>query len=429
MILNLSFGSFDKFWYQVAIFMMSFYLLADMLTGFSIIYLGVDLKISLLYKTPIFFLLLILVMSNKPKLGVGILSLLLFFLIGPIFTFLDNSIIKYLVLDLTTVVKLFTPVLVFFFFKVLYQLYPSLAVNGINSILKVSFVILSFNFILGALGIGKSTYNLGDDKGAGSTGLIMAGNEVGATFLVIFGFALFKVWEIKRGSIHYFLLSLFTLFCGLVVSTKTTMLAAVLLIFLVPLVSERNKLFKLTKLKLKIFIPLIASAIGVVWMIIDILESLGLYGRFLWFYEKKGFLGIILSGRDIMVAEKIGIYLNDLGYVNQVFGSGQYIAEKSLSLAATTEVDSVDVYMYYGIFALLLTAFFYLITNIIALKLTLKSSSKYAPIVFLVSFLLLLLSQLSGHIWMSGTLALAFGAFLSLLHRDIKINNSATRIR
>ena len=59
MISNISIGDFDKFWYQVAFFMMSFYLLADMLTGFSIIYLGVDLKISLLYKIPLFFLLLV----------------------------------------------------------------------------------------------------------------------------------------------------------------------------------------------------------------------------------------------------------------------------------------------------------------------------------------------------------------------------------
>lgn len=115
MIRNLSLGNFDKFWYQVAFFMISFYLLADMLTGFSILYLGVDLKISLLYKTPLFFLLLVLTFRLNAIRVLVFIALLFFSLSGPLYTVFKTGEAEYFAQDIVSLIKLYTPFLVLLF--------------------------------------------------------------------------------------------------------------------------------------------------------------------------------------------------------------------------------------------------------------------------------------------------------------------------
>lgn len=412
MLNNISIGNFDKFWYQVAFFMMSFYLLADMLTGFSILYLGVDLKISLLYKTPLFFLLLVLTIRLNATRVLIFLGLLFFSLSGPFLYVFRTGEIDYIAQDIISLIKLYTPFLVLLFIIELMKVDFELCYKKTQQALEYAFYLMLGNFFLGAIGVGKSTYQVSDEDGAGSTGLIMAGNEVGAAFLVVFGYKLFSTWN-NRSAVSYLIYSLLTIACGFIVSTKTTMLASLLLVFFVPIVSEREKLFKITSLKFKMFTPLIVTVTVIIYLIVDLLQSLGLWGRMQWFYEKKGVIGIVLSGRDEMIIERIGTYINNIDLFTQVFGMGQGIAKYETYQKASTEVDGVDILTFYGVFTLLIIAFFYIYNVIYAFVNGQDENSIDSAGVFLISFILLLLSQISGHIWTSGTLGIIFAILMS----------------
>ena len=277
MLNNISIGNFDKFWYQVAFFMMSFYLLADMLTGFSILYLGVDLKISLIYKIPLFFLLLVLTIRLNATRVLIFISLLFFSLSGPFWYVFKTGETDYIAQDIISLIKLYTPFLVLLFIIELMKVDFELCYKKTQQALEYAFYLMLGNFFLGAIGIGKSTYQVSDEDGAGTTGLIMAGNEVGAAFLVVFGYKLFSTWN-NRSALSYLIYSLLTIACGFIVSTKTTMLASLLLVFFVPIVSEREKLFKITSLKFKMFTPLIAIIAVIIYLIVENLSHL-VYGK------------------------------------------------------------------------------------------------------------------------------------------------------
>lgn len=424
MIGNISVGNFDKFWYQVAFFMMSFFLLADMLTGFSIIYLGVDLKISLFYKILLFFLLLILLFKLNGKLAIYFLIAVLLSFTGGFASFFIYGTADYLFLDFNSLMKIFSSILVFIFLNELSKVDLDFFNSKSKQVLIFSYVFIASNLILGALGIGKITYKVAEGESAGSTGLIMAGNELGGAFLIVFGYALFKIWNSEKYKRYYILQAVFTLFCGLTVSTKTTMVAALVLVFFVPLVSERERLLKMTLLKLKVFSPLIIILSVLAYMILDFLERLNLLGRMMWFYENKGVFGILFSGRDDMVIERINTYLYNSSLFQQIFGHGFRIELLEENMKSSTEVDSVDILGFYGVIPLLFISFFYINRLLLAFKLTRNKNAIDSPVVFLVSFLLLCLSQISGHIWTSGTISIVFGVLISRCQLEVRLSES-----
>jgi hypothetical protein len=399
---------FDIFWHQLVILMMSLYLLADMAAGFTVIYLGVDFKISLLYKLPILGILLFLLSKIDIKALLLITGAVLFFFIGPLYQFSQFGRLDFFIFDFASLLKVITPVIVLLYFRAILIADSRFASYAIERIILSGFFILSFNFILGALGFGKSTYKLVDDEGAGSTGLILAGNELGGAFLVTFGFALHKIWN-ERGLLLYLMTSFFTITCGVIVATKTTMLASLLLVFFIPIANERQRLYSPTKLKAIVFIPLVTIFSVIAYLIVDILERIGLYDRIMWFYKQKGLSGILLSGRDDMAVQRADAVFNHSSLFEQVFGQGQAFGLKDKHGLSGVEIDSIDIFNFFGIFTLTFVCCFYLWVLYCAHLKTLKGQSDIAPFVFVVSFILLFLSQLSGHIWNSGTVGILMG--------------------
>jgi hypothetical protein len=188
----------------------------------------------------------------------------------------------------------------------------------------------------------------------------------------------------------------------------------------VPIVNERQKLYQLTLLKFKIFTPIIVLAIIVIILIIDLLQSLGLYDRFIWLYNKGGLLGMILSGREVMVAKNVEILLQSSTLFEQLFGQGEALSLKRADSSATTEVDGVDIFIFFGVFTFLIVFSFYVYTLYKAHQQTLAGYNFFAPFVLLASFILLILSQLSGHIWGSGTVGILMGVMLGSINNTEK---------
>lgn len=412
---NFTIGSYRQFWSQLAIIMMSLYLLTDMLSGFSIIYLGLDIKASLIYKVP----LLILILGLIARSNILQFNFLLFFIIitfiGPLYQFYKYARLDFFIVDFSSAIKILTPICIFFLYKEWYKNSPELALKSTHKILKYSFCILTINFIVGFLGFGKNTYSVGEDAGTGSTGLIMAGNELGGAFLVTFAYMLHMCWNYKSKKL-YFLLACFTIACGVSVATKTAILSSFLIVFFIPIVNERGRLYKLTLLKVKLFTPLILIILFVFISIIEVLQSLGLYDRMMYIYNERGLLTMVLSGRNLMIADTLDIVTQNSNLFEQVFGQGQALSLKRLDGSAITEVDSFDTYVLYGIFCFIIVFSFYIYLVYKSNKQTVQNVNFFSPFIFLTSFILLLLSQLSGHIWGAGTVGILIGVMSGALY-------------
>jgi len=212
---------------------------------------------------------------------------------------------------------------------------------------------------------------------------------------------------------------------GLIVSTKAAMLASVLLIFFIPLANERERILKLTKLKLYIFIPLFISVIAIAYTLMDILKVIGLYDRITFFYQKRGLIGVLLSSRDVFLYEKLDILSKNSNFFEQFFGQGQALKYKSVNNSAFTELDFFDILNQFGFIPSIFASIFYLSITVIAFKQTINNKSYIAPYVLCVSFILLCLSQLSGHVWYGGVASISLGVFCSMIYfKNYNENNS-----
>lgn len=406
--------------HYIVVWMMAGYLIADMLSGISVIYLGIDLKVSLIYKTPLFGLLLLLVGRYNFKLMLAILAVMVLLMVGPVASYYKVLRLGLLFADFAYVVKIIMPITVMAYFYVMSKQAPEWTLKWAKRILWCGFFALVVNFMFGALGFGKATYNVNaEDGGAGSTGFMMAGNELGATYLLLFGFALHYVWN-RASIVHFAVLAVITMLCGLLVATKTTMLASLILIFMVPIINERENLYRVTWLKLKILVPVVIIAVTVVIMIVDILQSIGLWERMVFFYEKRGLIMIVWSNRDQFIIDIMQVFIHHSSLFEQFFGQGTAVGLKHMVGKATVEVDIVDTLVWFGFFGVLFCSSFYIFLLYFSGRLARYASSVFAPCVFLVNCLLMLLSILSGHIWMSGTLGIAVGVLNSLLMFELK---------
>ncbi|MBL4910775.1 MAG: O-antigen ligase family protein [Alteromonadaceae bacterium] len=404
--------------HYITVWMLSAYLLIDIMSGFFVIQFGVDLKLSLLYKMPLFVLLMLLISRYQFKLFILLLFSILLLLIGPTAELFRRPIVSFFAVDFGYVIKILMPVAVFLYFYSLFKYAPDFTEKWIKIALWSNFSFLLINLGFAALGFGRSSYVLSNDETVGANGFIYAANELGPTFIVLFGFALYAVWNNYKK--YYLLMSVLTLFCGVLVATKTAMVAAFLLVFLIPLFSERNHFFRFTWLKLKIFFPAIIMIIMLIIFIVDFLEALGLYDKLLWVFSQKGVLGILWSGRDEYSKNLLDVYLYQSNLFQQIFGQGSGGVAEHLPVKYSAEVDAVDTFVWFGFSGLLIcfSINFYFITQ--SAKFLLKKSSCVAPCVLLVNLLLLFLSQISGHVWMSGTLGISFGLINALLLIEYK---------
>jgi hypothetical protein len=148
----------------------------------------------------------------------------------------------------------------------------------------------------------------------------------------------------------------------------------------------------------------------------DILKMIGLYDRITFFYQKHGLIGVLLSGRDVFLYEKVDIISQNSNFFEQFFGQGQALKLKSIDGSAATELDFIDILNQFGFIPSIFAAIFYLTITIIACIQTLRNKSYIAPYVLCVSFILLCLSQLSGHVWYGGVASISLGVFCSLIY-------------
>lgn len=391
-------------------------LAVDTLTGFLVSGLGLDLKLSAIYKFGLLLVTLFALACYSRKKVNLVFLLLLILLIGPLINLTHSLDIRGFVFDFSYVIKILLPLIIFLYCTEVAKKWPEKTYQFGHYAFYFSFLILLFNLLAGVLGYGFSSYGGSDDENAiGVKGFFFAGNEVSGLFLILFSFAIAQAWSAKR-KIYYFMLAPVTVLCGALIATKAAMIAGLLLVFIVPLVNERERLFRLTWLKVSIFAPIVFMASLIAVYLVPILQTTGIWARLVWFYEKKGVMGIILSGRNEFAVATTDAFHATAGLPEHIWGIGLSGLTKIERMSV--EIEPIDLYFWFGIpgisyLVLLFGSFIYF-----SYRATLSQYSRWAPFALTANILLAGLSVIAGHTLTSGMLGPLLGLLNGLVYLD-----------
>ena len=406
--------------------MIGFSLFIDAINGFFLSGLGLDPKLSAGFK----LLLLALILFQIGTYSNRVLALILFFmlllLVGPAITMISTANASGFIDDFISCLKIYSAFIIFIYVSLICYKWPGLVQKYGKWCLQFSFLVLFINIILGVLGFGFSSYgNLGSGGSStiGVKGFFYAGNELSGVYIILFGSMLHLLWQ--RRKLAYLLFAPFVISAGILMATKAAMLAGALLIFTIPLFNERNKLLNMTWLKVKMILPVIILIIILLFILVPIFEATGLWNRFLWFYEKKGAIGIILSGRDEFIYKALDVYMYYANLSDILFG----FSKTGLSefTKGSMEIDPIDMYFWHGLFGLFLFVSYIVIFFRVSFIATKIPNSQWGPCVFVINIILFSVSIIAGHVLTSGMLAPLWGLLNGMAFADIRLNNTSSK--
>lgn len=405
MILKLK--TLDKF----VLFLLSYVVLIDMINGFFMIEMS-KVPISQIFKTLI--LITLFLRLSKSKYFSFIILLFIAFQIGAVLGFIKTGSFDGLINDVVVSTKWFNVPLSFFYFKILFNKtkLDSSIPPKIYNFLKMSFIFLAINMILGMLGYGMAFYNEGYNNAIGTRGYIFAGNELTILLLAI-SFPLATNFYLNKEFKKYFLLFIVIMVFAFLMTSKTV-LGGVIIVFLIPPISQCK--FVIKKKWIDYFLLLLIFGLPVLSYTFFLgITKMGLIDKLKFAMRRNNneLLTVILSNRNNFIKRGWDVFVNDYDWYERIFGLGQkYHLELSGHLA---EVDFFSLMFSSGIFGLscLLVMIFYWLYR--AYKLSQKGNL-YAKAVFIFIIFITIISNLSGHIYGSGIAGYFIGLCLALMY-------------
>lgn len=415
-------GGMKLAFFQLTFLLIALSLFVDAVNGFFLAGMGIDPKLSATYKLVLILLVLYQVGAYSHKFLASTFIIILLFMIGPTLTFVDNLNASGLVADFIAGLKTITSFIIFIYCVQICKHWPHLVIKYGKWCCQFSFLILIGNLFLGLLGYGFSSYGSGSvesQRTAGIKGFFYAGNEVSGLFILLFGIALHLAWQRKNKFLYYMLIPVIFAF-GFLVATKAAMLTAAVLSFSIPMFNERNRLLNLTRLKIKLLAPVLLLVLFLIFTLVPILESIGIWHRFVWFYEKKGLLGIILSDRDEYIKYTVAGFYQFGDVLKTIFGMGR--TGIGLFAKESVEVDPVDMYFWFGSIGALFYIFLLFLYTRISYLATREVNSQWGPTVLVINITLFAVSLFAGHIVTSGMLGPLFGLVNGMAYADYCLN-------
>ena len=396
---------------------LSLYLAVDSLNGFMMLGLGVDASLSALYKSVLLTILLMYLSVFLPRRLLFLLTAICVLSLGEIVSIFlldtDGNKISFL---FQHILKVLTP-LILLFFLIDRSKKDRLFFTRILTVIQINGLVFLCNMLAGVFGFGFSTYGQGGENTIGSKGYFYAGNEISALLVVFCAFYLARAY--LNNKFYYILLSILSIGIGLLVSTKTSMLAVVLLVFLVPVLYEGRRLFLLNNIPSIVFVLTLLIISVQAFVIFEAFMNAPVYSRFLFFFEKHGLAGLLLSGRDTFLTELWLLFFQKDLFLGFLFGHGvSYYAEFA---KYSVEMDFFDMFFWHGLLGIF-------ILLIVFVHLSYKSwvnfsdnAYPFARVILVTNMMLLAISNFSGHIFTSGMLAFIWPCFVMLAYYDPRL--------
>lgn len=393
---------------------LSFYLVIDSINGFMMLGLGVDIGLSALYKSVLLIILLIYLSVYLPRYMVFILAAICALSLGEIISIFslhtDGSKLSFLIQH---ILKVLSP-LILLIFLIDRLKRDRLFFNKILTVIQINGLVFFCNMLAGLFGFGFSTYGQGGENTIGSKGYFYAGNEISALLVVFCAFYMAKAYIDNK--IRFIVLAILSLAVGVLVSTKTSMLAVVLLIVLIPMLYEGRRLFLLNNIPSVIFVLALSTVLVQALAIFEAFTNAPVYSRFLFFFDRYGFVGLLLSGRDIFLTELWSLFSQKNLFLGFLVGHGpSYFSEFT---KYSVEMDFLDMFFWHGlpgVFILLVVFVHLSYKSWISFS---DSTYPFARVILLTNTMLLAISNFSGHIFTSGMLAFIWPCFVMLAYYE-----------
>ncbi len=398
----------ESFLSRIIFVMLSSFLLVDAINGYFLLTLDVDAKISVLYKGILLTLLSLYLLLYKPKNMLIILCFCVFLMLGEalaVFTLRSSANqTSFLAQHIVKVVSPFL-LLCFLFHR---EGSDQNLFKRLDIVLGVNCAIFLTNILVGILGYGYSTYGgLVSESSIGVKGFFYAGNEISALMVVFAGLYLAKAYV--RSKMIFVMVAIFWIIVGFSISTKTAILAVVLLVLATPLLFEGRRIFLLNNFPSVIFMTSLAFLLFQSFSFYTIFKETALYGRMDFFFRNHGVIGVILSGRDLYAYSMWQDFLSSASIFSMIFGNGvSYFADRTVY---STELDFADMFFWHGISGVFISLFIFAALSANAAKNCSKVQYLFARTVLLTNLSLLFIANLSGHVFTSGMLAFLWPCF------------------
>lgn len=385
------------------------YLLVDALQGFLQQQWALNLPLSAGYKSTLMLLMLLscgLTMGRRIAL---LPALLLLLLLGPVWSFFSLGHSPGLSYDIGMALKLVAPLLAAWYCYGLCQRDAALARVNLHQLMWIGFMIIVINLVLGRLGFGLSAYLPSDyfpDQLLGSKGFFKATNELSA-LLLVFSAYLFA-WYWPRQKIIFAAVLGLSLFCSSTLLTKTGNAGVLLLAIFIPLLQARAHWLPYRRLIQPALLAGVTLLLLLAWQLPAILPYLPLSEKQQFVLAQQGAIGIVLSNRDLFVAE-------NWFYVTRYFPDWQPligIGNAGLALYSSkplAEIDPADLFIWFGIAGLGWYALWFAGVIRLALQAWRQAPQSVAAGVLLLNLLLLVVASMAGHVLTSGMLWIPWG--------------------
>ena len=393
---------------KIILALLSIFLLIDAINGLFVLSFGIETQLSVLYKALILMLLLIYLSLHNVKALMVIVGLYVTLLLGEALAIVMlRSSAAYVGFVVQHAVKVITPLVLFFFLLDRYKRDDQLYLK-LEQVMFINCGIFLANILLGWFGVGFSTYGGGvSATSIGVKGFFYAGNEISAMMIVFAGFYLARSYT--QSKLRFIFVAVMWLCVGVLISTKTAILSVIILVFAIPMVLEGRRIFQFNNTPSLVFYTLLVAVAFQGLLIYQAFEGTLLFNKLSFFLAKGGWVGLILSGRDQFVTVMWDYFIAAESVSSMLIGNGvSYYADH---IKYSSEMDLPDMFFWHGIVGVMITLGIFLMLTFYSAANFFKQLYPYARVVFLINVLLLIISNLSGHIFTSGMLAFLWPCF------------------
>jgi hypothetical protein len=399
-----------KWWRSLDVHIMwmcSVYLFIDAVNGFLLQKGLPGGGMSAAFKSLLLCLMLWQLLIYQRRTVVFALSLFLLLLLGPAYSLLLFGHKAGFSYDVGMALKLVSPLIACGYFADLVRRDRTFAMTSLHWCMAIGACVIVVNMALGRLGFGFTAYlpnDFFDELNLGTKGFFKATNEVSALLLVYSAYWFGFCWVWRR--FWYPVAVVLALFCSSAMLTKTGNAGVVLLAVLVPLLHAAMIWRGHPKLLASAGVAVVLACSAVVFAWPHIVAH---FPDKLWLaYQQNGLLGLLLSSRDLFVADNWGYASRHFAEWHRLLGIGtaglDLYSSKSLA-----EIDPADLLIWFGFvgFAWCLL-WFGLIVRASAMAFWQSPRSMLAAILPL-NLVLLLVSLMAGHVMTSGMLWIPWG--------------------
>lgn len=308
--------------------------IADAFNKIAMTYFPVLSRSAIVYRLmlQLFCIIVSLFFLNKKRL-----NWLLIFIFFALCTLIGNLSLKYVSdIDINLIEQFIYFNKYFFIFFIFFAVSRVLEERDLVTRFTRNFIkIYFFNGYLSLLGliVGIEFFSISPIR-FGYVGLIKAANEA-SVFYLLGLFVVYYDWNyFKKSKIKLLLVILFCAISGL----KAVYLGMVLLLLF-------HIISRLTLMRFLKISAVLVTVISVIVLNVSKLKEI--FGYYYYFFMKRGFVYMFTGGRNTFIESRVLPFLGKYTPINYLFG-GQNISNVD-DFLVMTEMDFVDVFLFFGI--------------------------------------------------------------------------------